>query len=230
MNPNSPWYSLFMFLPTPFPYCGNSNADWIHDPVDTWSSLVYLLAAYWMYQKSKSLKDSPLSKMYWIPILITIGSILFHTSFTYIFLMADFFGIYTLNFFCMGLNSMRLGSTNGRHVLLKALCFSMIWTFSMLITHRYALSSGLTMIPPILGTLWLEIRCLKHDTNTRYLNFFIAGFLITGGYIVMLLEGKPWHIGCNGPYLHLHTWWHLLSAISMIFIFKFYLQFNLRKA
>ncbi|TNF25266.1 MAG: hypothetical protein EP319_16590 [Deltaproteobacteria bacterium] len=225
MNTDSPWYPLFNLLPTPFPYCGESSASWIHDPVDTWSSFLYLVAAYWIYQKSRRLEDSPLKSFYLIPVIITFGSILFHTSFTYIFLMADFFGIYTLNFFCMGLNRVRLGGTDNRHVFIKSIGFSAIWTFSMLLTHHFKLSSGFTMIPPIITTLILELRCFKSEQNTQYKNFFIAGTFITAGYVMMLLEGKPWHIGCDGQYMQLHTWWHLLSALSMVFIFKFYLQF-----
>ncbi|TNE97986.1 MAG: hypothetical protein EP326_10495 [Deltaproteobacteria bacterium] len=95
----------------------------------------------------------------------------------------------------------------------------------MLLTHHFKLSSGFTMIPPIIATLILELRCFKSEQNTQYKNFFIAGAFITAGYVMMLLEGKPWHIGCDGQYMQLHTWWHLLSALSMVFIFKFYLQF-----
>lgn len=225
MNPASPWYKLYSLMPTPFPYCGESNAHWIHDPVDTWSSLLYLIPSLWMFLKTRDDKSSPLANMYLIPIFISVGSILFHTSFTYVFLMADFFGIFILNFFCLGMNAYRLGINNGKSLVLKSMGLAALWTTTMLGTFYFGLSSGLTMIPPILGTLYLEMRCFKTEQETNYFHFFLGGFLIILGYILMLIEGKPWHIGCFNPILHLHTWWHVFSAISMIFIFNFYLQF-----
>lgn len=226
MDVNSPWYSLYQLMPTPFPYCGESNPHWIHDPMDTWSSLFYVLVSIWIYRKSKAYRSSALGQMYLIPLLISVGSILFHMSFTYIFLMADFFGIFTLNFYCLNLNRLRLSGTQNSSILTQSILFSSIWVLSLLMTFSLKLSSGLTMIPPILVTLWLELRCYKSEKKSSYVNFWPAVFFIITGYIFMLLEGKPWHMGCFGPVLHFHTLWHFFSAVSIVFIFKFYLQFS----
>lgn len=194
--------------------------------MDTWSSLFYVLVSIWIYRKSKAYRSSALGQMYLIPLLISVGSILFHMSFTYIFLMADFFGIFTLNFYCLNLNRLRLSGTQNSSILTQSILFSSIWVLSLLMTFSLKLSSGLTMIPPILVTLWLELRCYKSEKKSSYVNFWPAVFFIITGYIFMLLEGKPWHMGCFGPVLHFHTLWHFFSAVSIVFIFKFYLQFS----
>ena len=134
MDTNSPWYELYKLLPTPFPYCGESNNSWVHDTMDTWTSLFYTAVSFWMYYKSKNYRKSPLGQLYLVPLIITLGSILFHISFTYIFLMADFFGIFTLTFYCLNLNRLRLSEVK-KPIMRQSIIFSSIWIFSMLITY-----------------------------------------------------------------------------------------------
>ena len=90
----------------------------------------------------------------------------------------------------------------------------------------FKLSSGLTMIPPIMATLLLEYKNYRLKKDISYISFWLAGLLIIIGYIFMLLEGEPWHIGCFESKLHLHTIWHIFSSLAMIHIFKFYSQFT----
>jgi hypothetical protein len=78
-----------------------------------------------------------------------------------------------------------------------------------------------------MATLMLEYKNHRLKKEISYKSFWLAGLLIIIGYIFMLLEGKPWHIGCFELKLHLHTIWHILSSLAMIHIFKFYSQFTL---
>lgn len=232
MLENSPWYKLYKFAPPHFPFCGDMAQGWVLDPVDTYTSAFYLFSSYFIYREAKS-APRILKNIAIIPIFVTIGSILFHMSFTFTFLVADFLGIFFLNFYGIFLNLTRLKKLNPSKVPLYSFYGTLIYAVLMALTYHYHIHSGLLMLPILavyLGSEWL---CSRKEDGTSYRSYWMAFFLIAGGYMAMLIEGPPLRLGCvNGPfkgYLQLHSVWHLFSATSMIFVFRFYNQRSLKR-
>ncbi|MCR9206023.1 MAG: hypothetical protein NXH75_15680, partial [Halobacteriovoraceae bacterium] len=88
---------------------------------------------------------------------------------------------------------------------------------------------------PILAVfLYSEWLCSRKENGVSYKDYGIAFALCTAGYLCMLIEGPPMRLGClPGPLegkLQLHSLWHLLSASSMIFVFRFYNQLPIKEA
>ncbi len=228
MDSLNPWYPLYSYAPPHFPFCGVMSPGYITDPADTYTSFFYLLAAYLIYLKSRSSKGTIQYYFYLIPVIITVGSLLFHMSFTYIFLMADFIGIFILTFYCLAMNLLRLDQMKTGHFLKKVYAVGFFYMFSMIISYKINIHSGVLMIPPLAYTAYLEIKCFRLHKNIQYKNFLIGCSLAFIGYLFMLFEGIPFHIGCEGTPFYFHSIWHLLSAISFYFIYLFYEQFNIR--
>lgn len=232
MPESSPWYHLYQFAPPHFPYCGTIHDGWIIDPVDTFTSFFYSVVAFIIYQQAKN-GPKELKNIAWIPLVVTVGSILFHASFTYTFLVADFLGIFYLNFYGINLNFTRLGKLDKSKIASNALWTTLGYGVLMALMYKLKIHSGLLMIP-ILGIfIWSEWRCSKIEPDMKYKYYFLAVLLSALGYACMLIEGPPLRIGClPGPLegkVQLHTIWHLLSAASMVCIFKFYNQETVRK-
>lgn len=232
MPESSPWYQLYKFAPPYFPYCGDFNANWVLDPIDTYSSFFHTIAALVIFYQGKH-SPKVLRQLAWIPLIITIGSILFHMSFTYAFLIADFMGIFFLNFYGINLNFARLRKVDKEKVFRLSLGLSVIYGLMMALTYKARVHTGLLMIPILFILLQSEWRCFKKNKEANYKHYFIAVGLTALGYVAMLLEGPPFRLGCvegalKGK-LQLHLIWHLLSATSIVFIFKFYNQKALRK-
>lgn len=202
------------------------------DPVDTYTSVFYTIVAYLMYRMAKG-QPKVIRNIAWIPFAVTFGSILFHASFTYTFLIADFLGIFYLNFYGINLNLVRLGRLEESKVAGHALWTTLGYGFLMAVMYKIHLHTGLLMIP-ILGVfMWTEYKSWKIEPDTRYKYYWLAILFSGVGYIFMLIENPPFRFGCvPGPLygkLQLHTVWHFMSATSMICIFKFYNQKSITK-
>lgn len=178
-------------------------------------------------------KDSPLviKRIAWIPFVVTFGSILFHMSFTYVFLVADFLGIFYLNFYGIHLNFLRLGKVDSGKVGKLALAATLIYGVLMSVLYKVMIHTGLLMIPILFVFMQSEWRCSRQEEGVHYRPYFAAILFAGLGYLAMLAEGPPLHLGCSGPWqgkLQLHTVWHLMSALSMVSVFEFYNQKGLR--
>jgi hypothetical protein len=227
MTSLNPWYRLYSFAPPDFPFCGEIVNGFISDPADTYSSLFYFAVALLLFIKSRSKQFSGQSQFYAIPILITIGSILFHMSFSFVFLMADFFGIFMLTFYCIAMNLIRLKIIGISYFYRRIFIAAALYTSTMIIAYKFHFHSGVLMIPLLIVLAVLENKCFKTNKNIDYKSFIIGCSLAFIGYVFMLLEGKPFHMGCAGTALYFHSVWHLFSACSFYYIFLFYQQFNL---
>lgn len=227
MPESSPWYQLYKFAPPHFPFCGTLTDHWVVDPVDTYTSFFYTLISIYMFYLGK---DSPklIKRIAWIPLVLTVGSILFHASFTFVFLVADFLGIFFLNFYGIHLNFVRLGKVEKDKVLKLSLAATFIYGILMAAFYQTKIHSGILMIPILFVFLQSEWRCHKIEEGVRYKHYFLATLFSGLGYIAMLVEGPPLRLGClPGPLegkLQLHTVWHFMSGLSMISVFKFYNQ------
>ncbi len=231
MPESSPWYSLYKFAPPHFPFCGTLNDSWVVDPVDTYTSIFYTFVALFMYFQSKK-SPKVIRNIAWIPFVVTFGSILFHASFTYTFLVADFLGIFYLNFYGIHLNFVRLGKVDKSKVAKMAFGATVIYGILMALLYKAKIHSGLLMVPILFVYLQSEWRCSKIEEGVSYKPYFGAIILAGLGYLAMLVEGPPLRLGClPGPWqgkLQLHTIWHLMSALSMVCVFNFYNQEVLR--
>lgn len=227
MPESSPWYSLYKFAPPHFPFCGTLTDHWVVDPVDTYSSVLYIFVAIYMAWRAK---ESPkiIKRIAWIPLFLTIGSILFHASFTYTFLVADFLGIFFLNFYGIHLNFLRLGKVDASKVLKMSLAATFIYGILMAVLYKAKIHSGILMIPILFVYMQSEWRCSRGEEGVNYKPYFAAIILAGLGYTAMLVEGPPLRLGClPGPWqgkLQLHTIWHLMSALSITNVFEFYNQ------
>ncbi len=234
MNESCPWYYLFNILPPPFPFCGEMKCSLVVDPVDTYSNFVYLIIAYWTYKKQKENSYIKLKYFYTLPIMIFIGSVFFHMSFNYLSLVFDFYGIFALIFLGIQFNITRLKSIEFKTPYRISYIFSLIYCAVMFLSYPFKLHIGIYSLPLISYILFTEfkIKMKKNEINIKYKSFFISVALLMFGYGSMILEGKHFRIGCSGEYseiIQLHTIWHLFSAMAMIFIFKFYEQFEVKR-
>lgn len=234
MPETSPWFSIYNFAPPHFPFCGVLTDHWNADPVDTYTSVFYTMASvilYFMAKKSNSPKA--IKNIALIPLLVTFGSVIFHMSFTFVFLVLDFLGIFLLNFYGIGLNYMRLGKMKRKDVIRFSWACTILYAFMMAVVYKAHIHSGLLMVPILFVFFRSEYLCFKREEGVNYKPYLQATVLTLIGYVAFLLEGPPLRLGCEEPWvgkLQLHSIWHFFSAFSMIYVFRFYNQEKLRKS
>lgn len=227
MQASSPWFSLYHLAPPNFPFCGVMASGWDLDPIDTYSSFFYFIVGFILLKMAKN--SPPLIKnIAYIPFILTLGSILFHMSFTYVFLIADFIGIFYLSFYGISLNLVRLEAMDSSKVVKYSLVATLLWSTVMAVAYPLKIHSGLFMVPLLVTFLSSEWLCSRRHLKVNYRDYFIAVSMCGVGYLCMLLEGPPLRLGClPGEFfekLQLHAIWHFLSATMMIFVFRFYNQ------
>src|SRR6476469_2090017 len=97
-DPSSPWYTLSEMRRPNVKWCEGQNNSWIIEPANTWSNLAYLIVGFILLQKAR--KDQSKGLKAYGPVLIALAfcSGIFHTSYTFVFQILDFFGMYLLTY------------------------------------------------------------------------------------------------------------------------------------
>lgn len=225
MPPSSPWYNLFQFAPPLFPFCGEASSGLLSDPIDVYSSLIYLVVGLYLLRRER---DYLLRVLGYVPIIIFFGSLFFHMSFTYVGLVFDFLGIIFLNIYGVYLNLYRLQlNRNPKKILWHTVLTTSLYLSIFVTGYFYKIHSGIIMLPLLFALLFSEGQLfLKAEKKSHYKDYIWATLLISAGYVLMLLENRPFFIGCDkshySEWLQMHTFWHILSAVSFVYVHRFY--------
>ncbi|MFQ5604193.1 MAG: ceramidase domain-containing protein [bacterium] len=219
-------------ITTGFPdkvFCEQIRSGAVRQPFNTWSSLIFVTIGLWAARRSfldkvSAPRLSPVRRykryglLYGTSLVIMgIGSWLFHASLTYLGHFVDVTGMYFLGgfLFTYGL-SRKLQQSASAFLGVYALVVLPLVLFQWFRPEasRYAFG-GL-----ILGALSMEVFLHKSLQNKLFLGAVISLAL---GFGIWILDEKKllcWPGSC----LQGHALWHILTAISTQFSYRYYLS------
>lgn len=226
-----------------FHFCEANHMDEaIRQPANTWSNLAYLAVGLFALTlgvhdyKNENRTDSanflvryPLfSIMYGLScIYLFIGSFFYHASLTAVFQKLDQTGLYSVIAMILVLNLYKIfpyfnhrGTTRDSHkwakvlvLLLNIAFFNWLWRINI-----NALVPGLLLMIIITG-MYYTLAVNRTGFFTKYM---YAAFLI------MFAAGSVWvldreRMACQpDSFLQGHALWHILTAVSIFFIYLYY--------
>jgi len=226
-----------------FHFCeANRMDEAIRQPSNTWSNLGYLIVGLFALTlarhdyKKKDRRDSGnflvmypfFSVLYGLSCLyLFIGSFMYHASLTLMFQKFDQTGLYSVIGMILILNIYKInpylyhkGEWRNTHVFAKLLVIILNIAF-----FKWLWKFNINILVPImlLITVFTSIYYIRKVSRTDYfVNYVYAAFFI------MFCAGSIWMldregVACNPrSALQGHALWHILTAVSMFFIYLYY--------
>lgn len=224
LGESCPWYDLSKLAPPDVNWCEASTCGWINEPANTWSNLAYLILTIWVYKKTKNIEDKSLKAF--VPAFFLMGffSFIFHASYNFFSQWLDFVGMFLMTGLLISLNfkSMKIISKEK----FNAFYLGFVALFSALVILFYLIDFPIqtTIAAQALFLIFSEFKLKKLYPNTNYKPFFISIVLILIAVTFSILDVTRTFCDPHNHFVQGHALWHLTSALSLAFAFKFYSQ------
>ncbi len=238
VNPHGascPWYPAAELLGSPnIKWCEETLCQIVTEPANTWSNILYLLVAFYIY---KSAKKTGQGELIWLgPAMFLMGlfSLIYHMSNNYLSQMFDFIGMYLFVFWLFVLNLRRIGAVKKTNqvkvmVTLSVVCTAMVHV--MYLTHiKFQFIVAVAAVA-ILYTEYLYYKNNRENKAITYKKLVIgAGFVGLAQISSQLdLNRVSWFCDPQNHFFQGHALWHVLGAIGLTIAYKHYEQFDYSK-
>lgn len=212
-------------------FCEAIGAGFIRQPIDTYTNIAYLLAGIFILHHLVNTKTSRerISNQTSLPrmlfalfgltvIAVSIGSFLYHASFTFLGMEMDDDSMYLIGTFMLFYGLAHLIPINTKKFLFA---FILLNLFLETVIYFFPVIRGLIFGLLVLGSLWINwiaIRRKKMKNNLKPLFTSLGIFALA--YFVWTLDDLK--IVCYPTSLFQgHGVWHCLTALAIVFYFQF---------
>lgn len=212
-------------------WCESNLCSWVTEPANTWSNLAYVAVAVVLYMRRNQSNPYFPEARWLVPVLFALGwmSLIYHASTTFLLQILDFLGMFMLLGLPVVINLRRLGwakSGAKAYVLWNAGMLGLLFSLKAAgVPYQ-----GLIFIG-ILSVLFSEVALRRRTSSDAFTTpplkhlGIAVGFLAIAVTFSALDVSRTW---CN-PSDHVlqgHAIWHVLSAISQVFVYSYYASFS----
>jgi len=215
--PACPWHASAELLGAPnIKWCETTLCNWISEPANTWSNLLYLIFAVVILLQCRRSVHVELRRMGPFMLLMGMLSAAYHASNNYLSQLLDFAGMYLLVFWFLVINLRRNGWIPARAqqpvhaglvvlgLVLVHLMYLLHWPFQWLI----ALASA--------GIVVTEFSARRHPAERVPLGVFGASLLTMGiAQAASLADLSRALCDPDNHFVQGHAVWHLVSALAL---------------
>lgn len=214
-------------------FCEPNLCANIVQPANAWSNLAYIVVGIVILVLANKNKKTLLWWLGPITVLIGLFSFAYHASYTFIGQMLDLGSMFLFVAFLLILNLQRIrpGLKNSTAIWL----YIAVNVASLALMYAVRAVKGFNIGILIFGlelAAVLALECLAWSrTKTRYRLGYILMALLIASVAAVIWMFDYTQIWCDADayhYLNGHSLWHILTAISFIFVYLFYRQFNYR--
>ena len=226
LDPGCPWYDLSQWALPNVKWCEAPRCSWVVEPANSWSNLAYLVVAFVLWREvrvwSRSGQDTSWLTLF-PPAAFAVGltSFVYHASYTFVFQIADFIGMFVFIGLPLALNLHRLWKWNIRRVWLAIVCSG---TLLVVLLYLAGLPIQVIVALLILAVVASEIALRRRSSRPELPSgsFLLALALLSVAGVFSLLDVTRLWCQPTHPFLQGHAIWHLLSATSMVPLFYYY--------
>jgi hypothetical protein len=212
-------------------FCEPNLCARIVQPANTWSNLAYIFVGIVILILANKGKKTSLWWLGPITILIGLFSFAYHASYTFIGQMLDLGSMFLFATFLLMINLKRIKPDLKNTTI--AWLFIFINIFCLVSMYVIRTVGGFNIGILIFGielAAVLALECLAWSrAKTRYRLGHILTALLIASIAAVIWMFDYTRLWCNADtyhYLNGHELWHILTAVSLFFVYLFYRQFN----
>ncbi len=225
---SSPWYRLSEWRKPNLKWCEAQNNSWIMEPANTWSNLAYLLAGAFIAVHSRKFQSRAIRSYAWVMIAMGLCSAIYHASFTFVFQILDFFGMYLMTSLMILIQLRRLGWIR------EAMNPVNFWSLVAGTTALTVWCDFYTEFPIqafiLVQTLLIigaEILIYRRSKPKPNLNFFGAGVAFMAIAITFsALDASRVLCDPDNHWIQGHALWHVFSSIGVTMMYLHHSRFD----
>lgn len=229
--PMCPWYEYAEKFGSPnIKWCEETLCQWISEPANTWSNMGYILAAIYLFYRTR--KSSNKAMKWFAPsmLLMGLGSYFYHASNYYISQIFDFVGMFIFVYWFAILNAFRLGWLKAKQ-LFPALAISSIAS-TIVLHYMWAnhLKIQLLIVVAVVVILLTEWQASIKEQKKANHKFFLTGLIFVGSaFTFSVLDGSRAWCDPSNHIIQGHALWHILASIGLTLAYHHYEQFDFSK-
>jgi len=225
LPPGCPWSQ---WTPPNVDWCEQELCAWVTNPANTWSNGLYLVLGILMWHEARRRRSRTLAPFGPASVCVGLFSLVYHASYTWFFQFFDFVGMFVFLFLVLTLNARRLGWIRPRNqtacylggVLLASAAVPPLFELGVPIQGSVALL--------VLVAILQEWRLRRRDgALPAHRAWWTALALLGGGALCSALDVTRVWCDPTNHWLQGHAAWHLLSAVGLYALFRFYAALDL---
>lgn len=210
--------------PATMHFCEELRCAAIVQPANAFSSLAFVavgLALWRRGDRRPALTLFPVSA-----VLVGISSFLYHASWTFFFQVFDVSSMFMLSCLLLVFNARRLGLLTPARL---PLAYVLLLTASIAALLTLRGRSGEWLFGGEVAVFLLsEAVLFRRETGTDYA-FFVRGLAtFAAAFAAWILDVREIVCDPRNHFLQGHALWHVLNSLCYWFLYRFYLQFELR--
>lgn len=214
-----PWSGL---RSAPLSFCEEPLCGWLKQPGNTWSNIGFLLVAFLIWKRALRKRKSNVTWFAIVSASVGLGSAFYHASGAYLAGIADYGGMFLITGAMTAMNSKRwlgLSHTDTRWIFVgtAAVLLGLMIFFPAASRLLYVLAAPCCLI---------ELRLYFRDGDRTRFKFYLLSWLaVVVGAVAWWLDQTKLVCDPANHILPLHAVWHLLMALALYFLYRFYEQF-----
>jgi len=219
LPPGCPWSD---FTPPNVDWCEAERCAAIVNPADAWSNALFLVLGLWMWHVARRSGRRDLARFGPASVAIGVFSFAYHASYTFALQFFDFVAMFLFCFTVLARNAVRLGwITPARET--RFFAFGVLALSGLVPPLFYAGFPIQALVGVAIAVgLAQEWRLRLRDGPNRAYRIHLAGLALLGGAAIASLLDVT-RIACDPQsWLQGHAVWHVLSALALAALFRFY--------
>ncbi len=224
----SPWYDMSVAAPPNIKWCEEQLTGWFIEPANTWSNLLFIIVGIYIMFHCRRYKDPFLRVFGPGSIIVGAGSFVWHMSYNFYTQLVDFYAMYIIFLIPLIYNFRRLKWIDESNVYSYFFLLINILTGMVVVFHILNIPFQSIVFILIVLTIVSEVIISRMEEEHRksYKSFGLAILCLGIGAIFSALDAA--RIYCD-PHDHIfqgHAIWHIMCALTVLFAYKFYTQFD----
>jgi hypothetical protein len=223
--PGCPWHALSQYGLPNVNWCEETLCAAVNEPANAYSNLAYLLVAVAMWAWARPLRAPALRQFAPAAAIVGVGSFVYHASNVYLTQVLDFLGMFVFCYLLLLLNFQRLGWLGARGFARALPICVLVSTALTAVLSRVGFP-----IQALIATLILAIIATEALLRRRAVypmgHFALSFAVLTAGAVCSALDLSRTVCDPSSHLLQGHAVWHVLSALSLLFAFLHYRQFD----
>jgi len=214
------------WAPSTHIWCEEQLCSWIREPANTFSNVSYVIVGILILINARKFSYPHLRMLGWFTILLGIMSGFYHATSSFVGEVLDYSSMFLISAYVLVANLSRLFIWSPRRVATSAL---LLFTVSVIGLVQLRTVGAVFFFVQITAAVIVEVVLRKRATPMPdQKNMWKSLGLLLFAWAIWSLDTHRIVCDPKNHFINGHAIWHVLTAVSIFFLFKFYSQFELR--